>query len=395
MNIKLVLALTLLSVSFASQFTQAQLSLGIQKSNNQTVLYWTNPSNGTNCVLISASSLIPSNWATATDAVPFNYNSKTTALSVPGSAPVRLFRLTLVPPASDGMALIPAGSYAIGDIADTNYSADAAPTNVYTSAFYIETNLVSYSKWQSVFQYAALNGYSFDNSGAARQNSQSSQPVETNNWYDVVKWCNARSQQAGLTPVYYTDSGFSHAYTNGDTDTVYANWSAAGYRLPTEAEWEKAARGGMYGHRFPWGDTISETQANYSVKNSLQAFSYNLSPDGYNPTALATGAMIPYTTPVATFPPNGYGLCDMAGNLEEWCWDWYNDITTDVGSAYAGGSDPHGTGPNINNFDMLQERVLRGGAWNELAVSSRCANRSSTPPSSSSSSIGFRCVRKY
>jgi formylglycine-generating enzyme len=66
-----------------------------------------------------------------------------------------------------------------------------------------------------------------------------------------------------LTPVYYTDAGFMQVYTNGDTDTVYPNWAASGYRLPTEAEWEKAARGGLSGQRFPWGDTISESQANY------------------------------------------------------------------------------------------------------------------------------------
>ena len=71
------------------------------------------------------------------------------------------------------------------------------------------------------------------------------------NWYDVVKWCNARSQQAGLTPVYYTDTGFTQVYTKGDTDAVYVNWTSSGYRLPTEAEWEKAARGGLSGQRFP------------------------------------------------------------------------------------------------------------------------------------------------
>ena len=105
--------------------------------------------------------------------------------------------------------------------------------------------------------------------------------------------------------------------------------------------------------------------------------------------------MFPYTTPVTTFPPNGYGLYDMAGNLEEWCWDWYDNVSTDIGSPYAGGNDPRGAGPNTNNSDALQERVLRGGSWNELAVASRCANRSYTPPSSSSTSVGFRCVREY
>ena len=386
----------LLTLLCLPRITHAQISLGLLQTNNNIIVYWTNPSNGTNAVLTSATTLLATSWAAATDAIPYNYDSKMAMqMAKSQSQSLVCFRLYLAPPTADGMALIPAGTYTIGDIADTNYGGDAAPTNVYISAFYIETNLVSYAEWQSVFMYAGSHGYSFDDSGGARQNSQASQPAETNNWYDVVKWCNARSQQAGMTPVYYTDSAFSHVYTNGDIDTVYANWSATGYRLPTEAEWEKAARGGLYGHRFPWGDTISESQANYWVANNLQYFGYNLSPNGYNPTALAAGTASPYTTPVASFPPNAYGLHDMAGNLEEWCWDWYDDITTDAGSPYAGGSDPRGTGPNINDIDMLQERVLRGGAWNELAVNSRCANRSSTPPASASSSVGFRCVRKY
>ena len=143
-------------------------------------------------------------------------------------------------------------------------------------------------------------------------------------WYDTVKWCNARSQQAGLTPVYYTDANLTQVYTNGDVDAVYANWSVNGFRLPTEAEWEKAARGGLSGQRFPWGDTISESQANYYSywSGSVPYYPYDVnSYSGFNP-AFDTGAQ-PYTSPVGYFAPNGYGLYDMAGNVFEWCWDWY------------------------------------------------------------------------
>ena len=109
------------------------------------------------------------------------------------------------------MALIPAGPFTMGDTLDGE--SDAIPTNVYVSAFYMDMNLVSFSQWQSVYNWATNNGYSFDNAGSAKA---ANHPVQTVDWYDCVKWCNARSQQAGLTPVYYTDAGLTQVYTNGD-----------------------------------------------------------------------------------------------------------------------------------------------------------------------------------
>ncbi|HEV2329316.1 MAG TPA: SUMF1/EgtB/PvdO family nonheme iron enzyme, partial [Verrucomicrobiae bacterium] len=218
---------------------------------------------------------------------------------------------------ADGMALIPAGSFTMGDTSGDGIP-NAMPTSVYVSAFYMDTNLVSYGQWQVVFSYATNNAYNFDDAGSARNNA-TNQPVQTIKWYDAVKWCNARSQKAGLTPVYYTDSALSQVYTNGDTDTVFPDWSANGYQLPTEAEWEKAARGGLSGQRFPWGMTISESQANYFGTNILY---YDLGPVGYN-TNFDTGPQ-PYTSPVGYFSANAYGLKDMAGNVQEWCWDWFD-----------------------------------------------------------------------
>jgi formylglycine-generating enzyme len=277
-----------------------------------------------------------------------------------------------IPP---GMALIPAGAFLMGDSLDGE--TDAIPViSVTVSAFYMDVNLVSLSQWQSVYYWATSAGYSFDDAGAGKA---ANNPVQTVNWYDTVKWSNARSQQAGLIPVYYTDTNLTQVYTNGDVDAVYANWTANGYRLPTEAEWEKAARGGLSGLRFPWGNVITENLANYIGDTS--AYSYDLGPNG-NSTASQTGGE-PYTTPVGYFAPNDYGLYDMAGNVHEWCWDWY-------GTPYAGGSDPHGPASDDEAGDG---RVLRGGRWQDDASICHCAARWSMIPSDSPSFYGFRCVR--
>ncbi|HEY1788798.1 MAG TPA: formylglycine-generating enzyme family protein [Verrucomicrobiae bacterium] len=278
-----------------------------------------------------------------------------------------------------GMALIPAGSFTIGDTLDGE--SDAVPANVYVSAFYMDTNLVSLAKWQAVFSYATNHGYSFDSGDGLGK--AANHPVQTVSWYDVAKWSNARSQQEGLVPIYYSDAAMTEIYTSGDTDSVYANWAGNGYRLPTEAEWEKAARGGLGGQRFPWGNTISGSQADYN--GDPDDYTYDLGPNGYS-TSYNTGNF-PYTSPVGAFPPNGYGLNDMAGNVFEWCWDWYAGPPYPSGSPYLGGTDPRGPAAGT-----VGGRVLRGGSWGGLAGFARCAYRAFYPiivPYAA----GFRCVR--
>jgi len=330
-------------------------------------LVWTNTPTNAIFTIQTATSLVGvSNWVDYVQ-IPITNGVNTKQIIDPN------------PPA--GMAFIPAGSFTMGDTLDGE--SDAIPvTNVFVSGFYMDMNLVSYSQWQTVFNWATNYGYGFDNTGLGKL---ANHPVQTVNWYDCVKWCNARSSQAGLTPVYYTDAGLTQVYTNGDTDNVYPNWSVAGYRLPTEAEWEKAARGGLSGQRFPWGSTISESQANYN--GLAYAYSYDFGPEGYNAT-YATGGE-PYTSPVGSFAPNGYGLYDMAGNVLEWCWDYY-------GTPYAGGIDP--LGPSTSIYGVHGMRVLRGGAWFGTANNARCACRSSNPPNLTGSAYisnetyGFRCV---
>ncbi|MCX8155169.1 MAG: formylglycine-generating enzyme family protein [Verrucomicrobiae bacterium] len=277
-----------------------------------------------------------------------------------------------------GFALIPAGSFTMGDPFAEGYTDERPLHSVYVSAFYIEKAEVSKSLWDSVYQWAVTRGYTFDNAGGGKA---ADHPVHGVNWFDAVKWCNARSQVDGLTPVYYTDATLTNVYKTGQR-VLYVKWNANGYRLPTEAEWEKAARGGLNGSRFPWGDIITHNLANYF---SQYVFTYDASPTrDYHPT-YNTGSF-PYTSPVASFPPNGYGLYDMAGNVAEWCWDWYDSgWYSNSGATQA---DPKG--PTTTGY-----RVHRGGSWYSAANIARCAFRGSVAPSFVATDLGFRCVKGF
>ena len=191
----------------------------------------------------------------------------------------------------------------------------------------------------------------------------------------MVKWCNARSQKEDLTP----------CYTVGGAD-LQDGQQRAGLQLECqwlpaaeEAEWEKAARGGLSGQEFPVGQYDHPQPGELSGIVVLTPI--RRADDGTFHPIYNDRWCYPYSSPVGSFAANGYGLYDMAGNMWEWCWDWYG--------SYAAGSqtDPRGAASGSN-------RVLRGGSWGNNAGLCRVANRdNSLDPGSSFNFFGFRIAR--
>lgn len=253
------------------------------------------------------------------------------------------------PPA--GMVLIPAGSFLMGDSLGEGKAYEQPVHEVVLSAFFMDRYEVTKALWDKVATWAMGHGYDLrpgDGTGRGPDH-----PVTQVSWYEAVKWANARSEMEGLTPCYRV-GGSVYRQGIADPDCV---WTAKGYRLPTEAEWERAARGGEAGLRYPWGNDIDCTRAN------------------------ALGC-ISATTPVGSYPPNGYGLYDMVGNVSEWCWDWMH------GSYYATSPRTDPKGPSLG-----YQRVCRGGEKGSAADWCRISLRTYNPPDHESGAIGFRLVR--
>jgi formylglycine-generating enzyme required for sulfatase activity len=179
-------------------------------------------------------------------------------------------------------------------------------------------------------------------------------PVENVSWYDAIAFCNALSRAAGLTEAYEISGA-----------TVAWDRNADGYRLPTEAEWERACRSGTT-TAFSGGDLTNEACGFDPVLDGLAWYCGNSSAA---------------TQPVRSKQPNAWGLYDMHGNVREWCWDWYQE---DLGSAVA--VDP--AGPESGS-----QRVVRGGSWYYFARECRSAARAPYWPNSKDDFIGFRVVQ--
>lgn len=258
------------------------------------------------------------------------------------------------------MVQVEGGTFQMGD-SISGWAYELPIHAVTIGTFYIDTTEITFEKWTDVRNWALTHGYTDVPAGRNGFNGTSNHPVTEVNWYDILKWCNARSEKDGLMPVYYTRSALDTVYRAGQLNLAAdaAKWTANGYRLPTEAEWEFAARGG----------TSTKGYA-YSGSNNIDSVAW------YYTNSVSN------TNPVGTKRPNELGLYDMSGNVWEWCWDWFGAY-----SALAQ-TDPKGSSSGYY-------RVLRGGSFMFFDYKCRVDTRNYDffSPNHRDYNYGFRCVR--
>ncbi|MDD3301092.1 MAG: bifunctional serine/threonine-protein kinase/formylglycine-generating enzyme family protein, partial [Bacteroidales bacterium] len=260
---------------------------------------------------------------------------------------------------NSGMILIPGGTFTMGDTRGEGGSNELPTHSVTLNSFYMGTYEVTQAEYSQYMQPGS--------SWTSNYGHGDDYPAYYVSWYAIIKYCNLRSLAEGLTPCY-TISGSTNPANWGSVPTsnnstwnaAICNWNANGYRLPTEAEWEYAARG-------------ATNTPDYLYSGS----------DDINAVAWYDGNNSPYgSKPVGTKSPNGLGLYDMSGNLWEWCWDWYSS------SYYSSSSQNNPTGPASGSG-----RVGRGGFWDYSADICRVASRDYSDPYISDYDIGFRLCR--
>ncbi len=253
-----------------------------------------------------------------------------------------------------GMVYVEGGSFMMGS---NGYDDDETPVHKVTvSSFWIGKNEVTQAEWKEVMG---------SNPSYWKGDKL---PVEQVSWYAAIKYCNLRSLAEGLTPCY-SISGITRPGNwgavptedrNSTWDAVVCDFGANGYRLPTEAEWEFAARGGVRSIGY-----------DYSGSNNLGSVAWYADNSGNK------------THDVGTKAANELGIYDMSGNVREWCWDWYSS------SYYSSSPQDNPTGPKTGS-----SRLLRGGSWHNYATNCRVAYRSlSYPYRGNSNDVGFRLCR--
>ena len=292
--------------------------------------------------------------------------------------------LVAIPP-PDGMVLIPAGEFQMGSDDPESHTDEQPIHTVHVDAFYMDktevTNaqykafLIANPYWQKSHVVARFHsGYYFQqvNLPDGYYFQQVREPVPPDPDY-LHDW----------NRINYPTGKANHPVTfvSWYAARAYAEW--AGKRLPTEAEWEKAARGGLVGNKYPHGNTITQKDANYGH------------PTGWY---FVHSGEVKETTEVGSYPANGYGLYDMAGNVYEWCLDEYDSDFYAMFPPNSVARNPVAS-PNIvvrlmrKLINMKGTRVVHGGAWYRTAQNLRVAARIYTSPSFRSGFVGFRCVK--
>lgn len=257
-------------------------------------------------------------------------------------------------PSSD-FVFIKGGSFQMGSPETEDWrTGDETLHRVTVSSFYMSKFEVTQKEWKSVMKASSFN-FVGDNL-----------PVESVSWLEAIEFCNALSKKDGRTPVYTVQDGGC---------TVVWNRSANGYRLPTEAEWEYAARAGtptpFYSKKVPGANDV----------NFYGHYPYQIEQNYFNDSVLETrpGVYRGKTVDVGSFPPSPNGLYDIYGNVGEWCFDYYSD--------YGKNAQTNPTGAESGT-----RRVYRGGGWNDFGKNLRSAYRAAMQQSSSSYSVGIRLV---
>ena len=315
----------------------------------------------------SSSYIVPTTLSVGT----YYYYCQVTAT---GAAPVRsnVARVNIIPPTFPvEMVYVSGGSFELGRNLGTGGGWDETPiSTVNISGFYMGKYQVTQEQYQAVM---GTNPSNF-NGGSGREpvsgEVQERRPVETVSWYDALVFCNRLSIMEELTPAYSisgstnpNDWGTVPTSSNETWDAVQIVSGSTGYRLPTEAQWEYAAKGG----------NGSPGNFTYSGSNDPDAVAWYW--DNWDNTGSRTHE-------VGKKAPNGLGIYDMSGNVSEWCWDWLRYYTSTTKT------DPISMEPSGSL------RVVRGGSWSLPAENVRSVSRNSNGfPNGRDSTLGFRVSR--